>query len=277
MTKILNIPLRLYQLEKSLAEIIHLESNLFQCDLESLCSEQLEERLKEFEGENLETAILQRKSEVKKVHLSEVDKPHYSEVEKSYHLEFEERKSHPIEVEPKELNPSEVIGKETHQSMLEVPRIHHRQPRSSPRPPNFSSTRPDDTMDASQMEIKNIPSLVQSLSEHLNFANRIKAKQSFDVNQHHHSPPHHLKAFNHYQVSIYPVQPQSKVSHNQTFQWLRQPRKSTIQHKSLDDCIDKLIPYQETVIPHKHRSDMTLEESLLRLEHRRDVPQIELL
>ena len=168
MSKILNIRLRLYQLEKSLAEISRLESNLFQRDLESLCSEQLEERLKEFEGENLETAILQRKSEIKKVHLSEV--------EKSYNLEFEERKSHPIEVEPKELTPFEVMGKETHQSMLEAPRIHHRHPRSSPRPPSFSSTRPDDAMDASQMEIKNIPSLVQSVKRTPEFPEPYKSE-----------------------------------------------------------------------------------------------------
>lgn len=113
--------------------------------------------MKESEGEDLETAILQRKYEVKKVHLSEV--------EKSYHLEFEERKSHPIEVELKELTPSKVMWKETHWSTLEAPGIHHRQPRSSPRRPNFSATRPDDVIDASQVEIKNIPSLVQSVKQ----------------------------------------------------------------------------------------------------------------
>ena len=66
-------------------------------DLESLRSEHLEERLKEFEGEDLETAILQRESEVEKVHPSEV--------EKSHHSEFDERKFDPPEVEPKQLSP----------------------------------------------------------------------------------------------------------------------------------------------------------------------------
>ena len=160
------------------------------------------------------------------------------------------------------------MGKETHQSMLEAPRIHHRHPRSLPRPPSFSSTRPDDAMDASQMEIKNIPSLVQSVKRTPEFPEPYKSEtilrreptspfsttssESFQPIPSFHLPsPTSAPSFP--QLNL-PMAPSASKS-----------RKPTIQYGSLDDWIDKLIPYQETVIPHKHRSDMTLGESLLHL------------
>ena len=141
------------------------------------------------------------------------------------------------------------MGKETHRSMLEARRIHHQQPRSSPRSPNFSSTRPDDAMDASQMEIKNIPSLVQSVKRTPEFPEPYKNETILQRELTSQSSSTLSKSFQPL-PSFHLISPTSAPSFPQPNLPMApsatKTRKPTIQHKSLDDWIDKLIPYQES-------------------------------
>ena len=52
---------------------------------------------------------------------------------------------------------------------------------------------------------------------------------------------------------------------------------AAVHQDSIDGWIDKLNPYTEIVLPRQVTVGTSLEESLLRLEHGRDTPKIELL
>ena len=164
---------------------------------------------------------------------------------------------------------------------MEILEIHHLQPESSSRRPYFSLTRPDNTTNASKMEMqRNIPPLLQAVKQTPEFVEFYRRETT--LRREPTSPFSDASSVSFQSLlNFHPPIPTSAPCFPQpNIPMVPSPTKALkprTQHESLDDWIDKLVPYQETVITHKHRSEMTLEESLLCLEHGRNVPKIELL